>query len=230
MLLRLGNLPTVWTNALAGTLLGGGNAGPGTWLLAAASLSCSYLGGMALNDLWDRGWDRRHRPARPIPAGQVGAAEAGVLATVLLLAGPALLLAAPGRESLPAELILLGCILAYDRWHKENPLAPLLMGLCRGLSYLVAALAVAGGAVTAVLLLAALLQTGYVLLLTLAARGRASGRGKWRLLPPVPWLLAGVSVLDGLVLAVALAEPAWLLPGIAGAVLTAAAQRWVPGD
>ena len=35
-------------------------------------------------------------------------------------------------------------ITVYDAWHKENPLSPVVMGLCRVLVYLTAALAVAG--------------------------------------------------------------------------------------
>src|SRR5262249_55189953 len=41
-------------------------------------------------------------------------------------------------------LLLAGVIIGYDAWHKANPLSPVVMGLCRVLVYVTAALAVAG--------------------------------------------------------------------------------------
>ena len=43
-----------------------------------------------------------------------------------------------------AALLLAGVITGYDAWHKANPLSPVVMGLCRVLVYVTAALAVAG--------------------------------------------------------------------------------------
>ena len=63
-LLRPSNLPTLWTNALAGALLGGAAASLAWWSVAAVALSAFYLAGMAYNDLCDRDWDRRHRHMR----------------------------------------------------------------------------------------------------------------------------------------------------------------------
>ena len=42
-------------------------------------------------------------------------------------------------------------------------------------------------------------------------------------------MLAGISLLDGLMMALLYAAP-WLLAGIAGALLTWAGQRYVRGD
>src|SRR4029079_19649453 len=52
-LLRLGrvsNLPTVWTNTLAGTLLAGGDWQNARTLTVVAAMSLFYEGGMFLND------------------------------------------------------------------------------------------------------------------------------------------------------------------------------------
>ena len=68
---RVSNVPTVWSNCLAGWLLAGG----GEWnRLAILSLaaSCLYVGGMYLNDAFDAPFDRQHRPERPIPSGAIG--------------------------------------------------------------------------------------------------------------------------------------------------------------
>ncbi|MBM4320192.1 MAG: prenyltransferase [Deltaproteobacteria bacterium] len=224
-LLRLANLPTVWTNVLASAVLGAAPFRAAAWGLVAFSMTCFYLGGLVLNDYCDRDWDRRHRPERPIPSGAIGPGTAGALAAGLLLAGLGLLAAAPSWRGLPGGVLLLGMIAVYDRWHKGNPAAPLLMAGCRVLACLVPALALGGGIGVAVLLLAGL-QLGWVALLSIVAR-RSQQRPALR--PAVPWLLAGISLVDGAMLA-ALASPWWILPGLGAALLTRAAQRWAPGD
>ena len=81
---RVSNLPTVWTNVLAGVALSGARAPAGTAVLLALALSLFYVGGMFLNDAFDREVDTRERPERPIPSGTVFVAEGtheGLLAT-----------------------------------------------------------------------------------------------------------------------------------------------------
>src|SRR5919206_5170200 len=78
-LLRLGrvsNLPTVWTDVLAGTALAGGDPLSGRTALALAAMTLFYIGGMFLNDAFDRAIDARERPSRPIPAGEISAVAA----------------------------------------------------------------------------------------------------------------------------------------------------------
>ena len=62
---------------------------------------------------------------------------AGVVLVAVVTAGG-------GRAAAGAALLLAGVITAYDAWHKANPLSPVVMGLCRVLVYVTAALAVAG--------------------------------------------------------------------------------------
>jgi len=67
---RVSNLPTVWSNCLAGWLIADG----GTFqrlLLVCVGASCLYLGGMFLNDAFDVEFDRQHRGERPIPSGAI---------------------------------------------------------------------------------------------------------------------------------------------------------------
>src|ERR1035438_6002811 len=69
---RVSNLPTVWSNCLAGWWLsGGGNF----WKLPLLLLGMSalYTGGMFLNDAFDADFDQQRRAARPIPSGKVSA-------------------------------------------------------------------------------------------------------------------------------------------------------------
>jgi 4-hydroxybenzoate polyprenyltransferase len=70
---RVSNLPTVWTNALAGAVLAAG-VSFAAWpvVTAALALSLFYVGGMWLNDGFDAEVDARERPERPIPAGEIG--------------------------------------------------------------------------------------------------------------------------------------------------------------
>ncbi|HEY7138727.1 MAG TPA: UbiA family prenyltransferase [Methylomirabilota bacterium] len=146
----MSNLPTVWTNTLAGTVLAGAAAAPGRVGLLALAFSLLYTGGMYLNDAFDRESDARERPERPIPSGRVGAGPVFAIGFALLAAGVLLVAAAAtgpaggGFGAVGSGLLLAGVITAYDAWHKANPLSPVVMGLCRVLVYLTAALAVAG--------------------------------------------------------------------------------------
>jgi 4-hydroxybenzoate polyprenyltransferase len=140
---RVSNLPTVWTNVLAGIVLAGSDpANPGA-LLAAVSLSLFYVAGMYLNDAFDRDFDARERPERPIPSGQASAAAVFGAGFAMLFAGLLLLAVGAAGWSAPAAgLVLAAAIVFYDWYHKGNPLSPMVMGLCRVLVYVTAALTV----------------------------------------------------------------------------------------
>jgi 4-hydroxybenzoate polyprenyltransferase len=134
---RVSNLPTVWSNCLAGWLLGGGghyNRLP--FLFGGATLL--YVGGMFLNDAFDANFDREHRKERPIPSGAISVGAVGRWSVGWLLAGLACLFWLGSRTGV-AGLILLVCIVIYDWIHKRTILAPVLMGACRMLLYLVTA-------------------------------------------------------------------------------------------
>src|SRR5713226_1815259 len=75
-LLRLGrisNVPTVWTNVLAGSVIAGGAQSPNEIALIVLAMTAFYVGGMYLNDYFDRAIDARDRPGRPIDAGEIRA-------------------------------------------------------------------------------------------------------------------------------------------------------------
>jgi hypothetical protein len=147
---RISNLPTVWTNTLAGVVLAGGATGDARvpWLMLALSLC--YVAGMFLNDAFDRGFDERHRPERPIPAGEVTATTVFGAGFGMLAVGIALLAwvgygfpEGTGWRPGATGLVLGATIVFYDWYHKENPLSPIVMGLCRVLVYASAAYAFA---------------------------------------------------------------------------------------
>ena len=148
-LARVSNLPTVWTNVMAGAVLAGARWTDPRLPLAMVALSLFYTGGMFLNDAYDREFDTRFRSDRPIPAGQVTAAQVFGWGYGMMGAGLVLLAwAAQMSRDVTAwgaplgGLCLAGAIVLYDAWHKSNPLSPLVMGLCRLLVYVTAALSV----------------------------------------------------------------------------------------
>ena len=65
---RVSNLPTVWSNVIAAFALTGG-APLRVVVTAAVAMSLLYVGGMYLNDAFDRDIDASERANRPIPSG-----------------------------------------------------------------------------------------------------------------------------------------------------------------
>ena len=199
---RVSNLPTVWTNALAGVALAG--ASPWQWavLPAALGLSLAYLGGMYLNDAFDSAIDARERPSRPIPSGAIEANTVFALGFALLLAAVAVLAAAARAFDAPPEaavlggLALAGAIIGYNWHHKGNRFSPLTMAVCRLLAYVVAGLA-ATATVPGPLLAAGGVSLCYLVGLTHVAKRESLGRlgSLW------PLLLLGVPLAYGAVLA-----------------------------
>jgi hypothetical protein len=134
---RVSNLPTVWSNCLAGWWLGGDHRSDALpWLFSGASLL--YTGGMFLNDACDAVFDREHRPERPIPSGHITRRAVWWWGLAMLLLGPVCLFWI-GRTTGVLGLILTSFILLYDMTHKHITFAPVLMGSCRFVLYLVAA-------------------------------------------------------------------------------------------
>ncbi len=194
MLARASNLPTVWSNCLAGWLLGGGYDWP-TWGLVVVCFgaSCLYTGGMFLNDAFDLDFDRQFRPERPVPSGLISARTVWVSGSLLLLIGTSAL-AWFGPVTALLTVLLVAMILAYDAVHKKTILSPLLMGACRFLLYLVAAsvvTAVSGFAIWSALVLAL-----YIAGLSYIAKAE-SAPGPLRYWPLI--LLAGPIVLAWIV-------------------------------
>lgn len=138
---RVSNLPTVWSNTLAGMVLAGAPLSPALVAWLAVATSFQYLGGMFLNDAFDRAIDAKERPERPIPAGIVTANEVFGVGFGLLAGGIAIAWWVGGLRALAASVALAFAIVLYDAWHKKNVLSPALMGACRVLVYVTAAYA-----------------------------------------------------------------------------------------
>ncbi len=72
---RVSNLPTVWTNTLAGAVLAGAAGFGAEFAVMLVAFSLFYTGGMFLNDAFDAQFDAAQRPERPIPSGEVSRRE-----------------------------------------------------------------------------------------------------------------------------------------------------------
>ena len=138
---RVSNLPTVWTNVLAAGALAGVTLPGAGWLPLLVAMSLFYIAGMYYNDACDHQYDAEHQPERPIPAGLISHKKVEMYALLYAVIG--LLLVYTARTTAPmaqgtasigwliSSIGLLLCIIAYDKYHKNNPLSPLIMAGCR---------------------------------------------------------------------------------------------------
>src|SRR5258706_1076804 len=200
---RVSNLPTVWSNVLTGTALAGAATVDCRLVLLVVSLSLFYVGGMFLNDAFDHGFDAKTRPERPIPSGQVSAGQVHAFGFGMMVVALALLawvgyVYEPLTQWRPvvAGLALATAIVFYNWHHKNNPLSPLVMGVCRMLVYMTAALAVSA-VIPGQVIVAAVVLLCYLIGLTYAAKKEHLGRLEniW------PLAFLGVPVIYGIHLA-----------------------------
>jgi 4-hydroxybenzoate polyprenyltransferase len=189
---RVSNLPTVWSNCIAGWWLGGGgDLPPLPPLLAGASLL--YVGGMYLNDAFDVDFDRQHRLERPIPSGRISRVAVAWLGSLCMVLGLACIVSG-GRVPAALGVLLVGAIVVYDALHKLITFSPVLMALCRLLLLLLAASFGQVG-VTGLAIWSSLVLAGYIIGLSYLARRESTmgAYGFWPLAPLVaPLVLAWV--------------------------------------
>jgi 4-hydroxybenzoate polyprenyltransferase len=224
---RVSNLPSVWTNVLCAVILATGRFNWAEYLFPALALSCYYLAGMCLNDINDADYDGIHCLSRPLPSENVSCRGAWILTISLFAIGTLSLLETPFRQGLYAAFLLIGLIIWYDLDHKQNPFSVLIMASCRFFVFVVTSLAVTGK-MPAVVLVAGGGQAAYVVCISIIARYENSKPTPFSI-PVIPLMLAGISLLDGILLAV-FGHPPWLVAGIGGAMLMLAGQKYVKGD
>lgn len=212
---RVSNLPTVWTNTLAGTVLAGAAGFGAEFAVMLVAFSLFYTGGMFLNDAFDAQYDAAQRPERPIPSGEVSRREVHGWGFGMLAAGIALLAwvglglgARTGILPALAGVALAATITYYDWHHKGNVFSPVVMGLCRLLVYVAAGLCVT-------LTLPGALWTGAALMLCyligLTYIAKQENLGRVENLWPLLFLAAPVAYGAWLALAQPVAGLFWLL-------------------
>jgi 4-hydroxybenzoate polyprenyltransferase len=206
-LLRLGrisNVPTVWTNVLASSVIAGGARHPDQIALIMTAMTAFYIGGMYLNDFFDRDIDARDRPGRPIDAGEIRAGTVALIGFGLLATGIVLMIPF-GLATVIWVALLAAVIVLYDVWHKGNTLSPVIMGLCRALVYIATGIATTGSASLATIIGAVALAS-HVAGITYAAKQESLDRvgNLWPLaLLAVPLLVALPALFSGWTVVVA---------------------------
>ncbi len=190
-LCRLSRIATIWSGTIAGAFLAG-TPNLGAVAAAAFALSLLYCGGSMLDDAYDAPIDLFTRPQRPIPKGQIKRAVAfgmgfAALAAAVLLIGiiAALFTCGDGGPGLGAALVLAGVIVLYCVSGQGDAAAPTFLAFCRGLVYVVSALAVVGR-LSSPLAIGAVLLALYALGLACACDRGARSRfwPLWLLLAP----------------------------------------------
>lgn len=172
-LCRAPNLFTAVADPLTGALVcGAGWRDTGRILIVMFASACFYAGGIMLNDWHDYKRDLVERPTRPLPAKRISRLKAFLVSMSLLALGQ-LLASAPAPTAGGIGLLLVATILAYDVWLKEIPIAPGLMGLCRGLNLLLGMSIVPAGDGTPPRFYLCLLAGFYVMGITVFARREA---------------------------------------------------------
>src|SRR5437764_12194616 len=94
-LLRLGrvsNLPTVWTNVIAAATISKAAADIADVALVGLAMTALDVGGMYLNDFFDRDIDAGELPGRPIHGGDIRAGAVSTIGIDVLAVGAAFVL------------------------------------------------------------------------------------------------------------------------------------------
>jgi 4-hydroxybenzoate polyprenyltransferase len=132
LLIRLPNVFTVPSNILAGYFATITVAEADSVHLVALVISSGllYIAGIILNDYFDIEIDKRERPFRPLPSGNISKRHALSIAIIaLLIANTISLLLGPTSFALSLALTL--AIIAYDYRLKHGLLGPFAMGAAR---------------------------------------------------------------------------------------------------
>ncbi len=152
---RISNLPTIWCNCLAAALIlfhhsekGFNNfiqqpwSQPLTYLVIFLVIisSCFYVGGCFMGDYFDKDFDAKHKPERPIPSGIISKNTVWITGISLIIAAylscnflPSLINDQVDfyELSIPALWLYIS-IFCYSKYHKKSLSIGLpLIGLCR---------------------------------------------------------------------------------------------------
>jgi 4-hydroxybenzoate polyprenyltransferase len=176
---RVSNLPTVWSNCLAGWLISGGGS-LGSLLLICAGATALYIGGMYLNDAFDVEFDRLNRKERPIPSGAISVGDVWGYGLSWLGLG-LVLISFFNTTTFGLAIALVLTILLYDAVHKAVAFSPVIMAGCRFFLFLLAA-SIGRNGVTGLAAWTALALSAYIVGLSFVARSE-SNRGPIRYWP-----------------------------------------------
>lgn len=178
-LFRVPNLFTVPGDPIAGFFLACGAAQRGAAFLdhriafAIVASLCLYGAGLVMNDIVDLAEDKRDRPKRPLASGAIPIRTAWIATGILSAIGLVAMTFVAGSAGLIAALATLGCVALYNCATKAIPvIGAINMGLCRGLSLLLGAVAYGKQLwpQPGIVVLSALILTAYIAAITNLAR------------------------------------------------------------
>ncbi len=206
---RVSNLPTVWTNVLAAGAVAGATLDVSSWLPLLIAMSLFYIAGMYYNDACDTEHDKLHQPHRPIPSERISRDRVEACALLYVTFGVLLVyyarMSAPDAQGsgsvgwLLCVAALITSIVIYDRHHKQNPLSPVLMALCRATVLLTTSYTLT--AALSPMVFAAMFSTlSWIIGLTYFAKHEQSLEGPATLVDRWPLVLMSVPVFTGLAL------------------------------
>ena len=222
-LFRAPNLFTVPGDPIAGFLLAYGASEKGAALLdlrvafAIVASLCLYCAGLAMNDIVDLAEDKRDRPKRPLASGAITIQTAWIATAVLSLTGLLAMNLVAGSAGLLSAVATLGCVALYNGVTKGIPvIGAINMGLCRGLSLLLGAVAFSKQfwPQPGIVVLGALVATAYIAAVTNLARYETGTKvpGFARVQPAL--VLLGAFILFNLGHGPLLERPATALLGV----------------
>lgn len=135
LLIRLPNVFTAPSNILTGYFAAVTVAEANSVHLTALMVSSGllYIGGIVLNDYFDVEIDKRERPFRPLPSGNISKRHALAIAIVAMLIANTIALIL-GPISVAVSLVLTFAIIVYDYRLKHGPSGPFAMGSARFLN------------------------------------------------------------------------------------------------
>lgn len=142
VLIRPANVVTAVADIFAGIALSGvlvtSFSSDTLWdvLALAIATACLYAGGIVFNDVFDLELDKKERPERPLPSGQITKKNAVWFGITLFIVASVVTLQLSSFSYILALGIMI-CATSYDRFFKHTLVGgPLVMGLCRGLNLL----------------------------------------------------------------------------------------------
>jgi 4-hydroxybenzoate polyprenyltransferase len=198
-IIRLPNLFTVPGDVVAGALLASATITELSLLPFAILASLAlYCAGLILNDLFDRDIDKKERPQRPIPSGNISPSQA-IVAAALLIASALFFAYLAGVLKLSIFLIVL--IFFYNGAARKLPVIGFLtLGACRGANLLLGA-SITSQTFTKFTLAAALVVTFYIFFVSYLASSEtfAGSAGPKR----IEQLIRGLIVIQAIFVAIA---------------------------
>lgn len=143
-----------------------------TFLIIGGSLV--YAGGCTLNDAFDKKYDEKYNPLRPIPKGSIKLNEVWILGITELVIGSTSLILGAGCSPIWVCALVFAVII-YDIVHKKWIGGIFVMGSCRLFLWLSAATASGSTDISPQTWIWGIVLTSYIVGISFFARGEAKG-------------------------------------------------------